>query len=149
MTLHIAISPVVIHAPQSAIWAILADFDRYPEWNAFTPKIEGTLEINAKIILHVQFAGKAIRKQPEKVTDLQTGSAIAWGSNYPAWFLKGTRWQVLETHPAGSVTYRTWETYSGLMGSVVYLFFRKKIMEGFEVVAKAFKDRAEQPFKSS
>jgi hypothetical protein len=144
MTLKIEISPITIDAPKSAVWAILADIDRYHEWNPLTPKIDGTLEINAKIVLHVHFTGKAIRKQPETVTDLQTGSAIAWGPDYPTWFLKGRRWQVLETDSAGSTTYRTWETFSGLMAPIVYLFFRRKIIEGFESMAKALKERAEQ-----
>jgi hypothetical protein len=32
---------IPIGAPASAVWSILMDFERYPEWNPFIKKISG------------------------------------------------------------------------------------------------------------
>ena len=36
-----ASAKIEIAAPPTAVWAILMDFDRYPEWNPFIVKISG------------------------------------------------------------------------------------------------------------
>lgn len=39
---------ILINAAPEKIWAILTDFDNYPNWNPFIKTIEGRVEIGSK-----------------------------------------------------------------------------------------------------
>jgi len=30
---------IIINAPAAAVWSIITDFDSYPRWNGFTPRV--------------------------------------------------------------------------------------------------------------
>ncbi len=40
---------VTIGAPPARVWAVLTDFDRYPEWNPFIPAITGERREGARL----------------------------------------------------------------------------------------------------
>lgn len=39
-----ASAEIEIAAPPSAVWAVLTDYDRYPEWNPFVVNLSGDKE---------------------------------------------------------------------------------------------------------
>ena len=41
---------VVIDAPPEAVWDILTDLHRYPDWNPFVVSSEGSVEVGAKLV---------------------------------------------------------------------------------------------------
>ena len=44
-----------LHRPPEAVWAVLMDFSKYPEWNPFILSIEGPAEVGAKLnVRHLQ-----------------------------------------------------------------------------------------------
>ncbi len=46
---------VEIDAPQEFVWAVLTDYEQYPEWNPYTVKVETTLELGTPIVLHLSW----------------------------------------------------------------------------------------------
>lgn len=46
---------ISIDAPRRAVWRVLLDFARYPEWNRFIRRIDGAPEVGSEIIEHIHF----------------------------------------------------------------------------------------------
>jgi hypothetical protein len=60
---------ITVSAPAGRVWSVLTDFAGYQEWNPFMPRIEGALEVGAR--LSVRLAppgGRAITMRPTVVT---------------------------------------------------------------------------------
>lgn len=141
MAYLVQIDPVVIDAPVEQVWQVLTDFEKYPDWNPFTPRIVGSPEMGARITLHVRMGGRHTRIQPEKITHLSPGRSFAWGPLYPGWFLKGRRWQEVEAINPHQTVYRTWESFSGLMAPWVVYRYKMLIKRGFEAMSLALQKR--------
>jgi hypothetical protein len=64
-----------IEAPPSAVWSVLSDFERYPEWNPFIVAIRGELAAGARLFATLSLPDSAaehrirplvIRCEPER-----------------------------------------------------------------------------------
>jgi hypothetical protein len=44
--------------PADAIWAVIADFDRWSEWNPLYPRAEGALRIGSPLSLDLALPGR-------------------------------------------------------------------------------------------
>lgn len=49
---------VLIDAPPERVWAVLADFRRYGEWNPFLPSVSGKLSVGEKLEIEVSEPGR-------------------------------------------------------------------------------------------
>ncbi|MFN7119152.1 MAG: SRPBCC family protein [Saprospiraceae bacterium] len=135
--------PVVIQAPCGVVWRILADFNRYPQWNPLTFKIDGELRVGAPLVLHVRLSERHKRLQKEVLTDLEPGLRLAWSPTFLPFLLKAKRWQVLESQDPQQTIYRTWESFAGLLSPLVIWLYRQDIQKGFWEMSQALKKRAE------
>ena len=82
---------VDIEAPVRQVWEILADVERYGEWNPFTTRVDTSLEVGSSVDLYVSL-GPFRLKQPESIQDVVPPSLLAWGMTMGArWFLKPAR----------------------------------------------------------
>jgi hypothetical protein len=69
---------IEINAPPQRVFAILADFERYPEWNPFITSVAGTLAEHERVRMEISLPeGKTYRLRPEllKVTP---GEELRW-----------------------------------------------------------------------
>ena len=72
---------IEIDAPAEEVFSILMDFDKYPEWNPLTVRIDGVAEVDEVLKLHVLLGGKKmVRKHivsrvdpPEALLPLELG----------------------------------------------------------------------------
>jgi hypothetical protein len=142
----VASDPVEIEAPAEQVWDILVDFERYGEWNPFTTRVDGDLEIGAPVLLHVKL-GCLKRKQPERIETVEPPHLLAWGVTMGARFLlTARREQRLEALGETRCRYLTTDATSGLLTPPVALLFGKFIRQGFNEMAAALKTRAETAF---
>lgn len=101
-----------IDAPAEAVWAILMDTARYPEWDPYCEKIEGQPALGAKLRAYSKLSpGRAFRL---KVTQLDQAQRMKWSGGMPLGLFKGERTFTLsEQGGATAVTVR--EEFSGPM----------------------------------
>ncbi|HEX5379185.1 MAG TPA: SRPBCC domain-containing protein [Phenylobacterium sp.] len=77
-----------IPAPPDKVWAVLADFERYAEWNPLNVKASGEARPGAKIrmtFLNLARSGGTI-DQTVTLTTCEPGRALAWSGAVPLLF---------------------------------------------------------------
>jgi len=141
---------IEIDAPIDRVWKILRDFDRYSEWNAFTPRVETTLEIGEPIHLYVRLVGDRLVHRVETVTRNQPytigwGVTMGWaaGSAGRPFLLDAERVQVLTPVDENRTHYMTEDVFRGWLRPLVLGLFGKSMQRGFDDCAWGLKKASE------
>ncbi len=141
---HVYATRVEIAAPAERVWALLAELDRYPEWNPFTPRVETTREEGTPIVLHVSFDGKRPRKQVEILRRWAPGEELRWSMTIgPAWLFRAERVQTVEPLGPERCRYVSEDAFAGLLSPLVELLYGAKVQRGFDAMGAALVARAE------
>ena len=155
MTDIAATAAMEINAPLELVWAVMLDFEKYPEWNPFIYQVTALPEafvIGSRFLLHVRWANGATYKSWETLTELEPPSQTKGGGStarltyrYSSWhavmgLVRAQREQVLSQSNGGVTTYRTRESFRGLLARFVPL---AAVKDGFRIHAEALKQRAE------
>ncbi|MFC3077369.1 SRPBCC family protein [Phenylobacterium terrae] len=93
----------VIPAPPEDVWAVLADFDRYEEWNPLNIRARGKAELGARVpmtFLNLARPGTTM-DQTVTVTTCEPARALAWSGRVPLLF-KGRHHFTLERAAEGT-----------------------------------------------
>lgn len=135
-------STIVINAPASAVWEVLANVAQWPSW---TPTVESVRIEVADARLRV---GQTVAiKQPKRkvsqyvVEEVADGSSFAWGSRS----LGVRQWaghEVAANGP-GSCTVRLTFAFSGWIGSTLGALASGRIREMVDTEATSLKARLE------
>lgn len=78
-----------IPAPPQAVWAVLADFGRYSEWNPLNVWAEGEARLGARVRMRFVDAGGGKGKviaQTVTVTECVPGERLGWVGHIPLLF---------------------------------------------------------------
>jgi hypothetical protein len=130
-----------IDAPPLAVWAVLADFSRYPEWNPLFREASGEVAVGARITLRaVQPANGRLMTVKAKVTAADPGTELRWTSSLPG-IMSGEHSFELTAADAGTRLIQT-EVYGGLLAAMVSVPRTETI---FQAMNDALKDRVENP----
>jgi len=137
-------SQTTIDAPPDRVWAILADFRSYPEWNPFVKSILGDLREGARLAVQiVPSGGKGMAFRPV-VTELRDGAVLEWQGHllFPGIFDGRHRFE-LWPNTDGTTLFVQSETFSGVtipfFGSIL-----EDTRRGFEAFNEAIKARSER-----
>ena len=95
----------VIAAPPEAVWAVLADFARYGEWNPLNLEAHGRAALGAKIPMVFRNLASArpgaTISQTVTLTTCEPGRALAWSGHAPLLF-RGRHHFTLEAVEGGT-----------------------------------------------
>jgi hypothetical protein len=139
-TLH---AEVEIEAPAERVWQVVSDFAQYAEWNPFIVRAAGEQRVGGRLDVTIVAPGmKPVGFRP-RVLDLEPGRLIRWKGEYkiPGLF-DGRHALIVDPLDGGRARFTTHEDVTGIL-----LPFLGKVMaasqQGFELMARAVKDRAE------
>jgi hypothetical protein len=132
---------VTIDAPADAVWAVLMDFPKYPEWNPFIVKVTG--EIKKGSTLEVTFHTKGsdpVVFTPE-IKLFEVNNVLQWEGKLlmPGIFTGKHTFQLVKIDPKKTLLVQK-EDFNGIL---VPFFNFKSTIEGFTLMNKAFKKRVE------
>jgi hypothetical protein len=134
-----------IAAPRGAVWSVLVDFARYPEWNPFTVRVETGGRVGDSVLMHVMLGGKLMRIR-ERMRMYEPEQRFGWGLKVARGFLLDcTRVQELERVDERRTLYRCHESFHGLLVPLFFRRYEQRMHEGFAAVAEALKRRVEAP----
>jgi hypothetical protein len=131
----------LIHSSPEAIWAILTDARRWPEWNRTVDRVDGEIALGEKITVHTKISpGRAF---PLKVREFVPGRRMVWSGGMPLGLFKGERVFTLSPHSDGCVEFVMREEFTGPLAPLIARSI-PDLQPSFDEVAAALKDRAEQ-----
>jgi len=147
MTTTLSAPPLVINAPLQVVWEILADFERYPEWNPLTIHVQTSRIVGTPVILDVKMGASFRQVQKEKLVAYDPPYKLAWGEYLPRFILSATRWQELDALDAKHASYYTQETFSGPFEWLAMRLYRTMVEQGLTEMSLALKRRAESIYQ--
>jgi hypothetical protein len=68
----------LIEASPEQVWSVLADFEKWPQWNRIMPGIEGELEEGARVKLTLALPGRRTSYQKPLLTRVTTNQELRW-----------------------------------------------------------------------
>jgi hypothetical protein len=69
---------IEIAAPPATVWAVLADFGGYPEWNPFITSADGTLAVGEILTLEMVLEGGKPQTFTPSVTAMRENAELQW-----------------------------------------------------------------------
>lgn len=133
---------VILDAPVHAVWAVLVDFARYPDWNPFTIEVKTSLEVGTPIDMKVRMAKLGLTLwQRETVREVVPNARLVWGTRMLGGVIVAERTQILESMDDGKTRYRTEDVIEGPLAPLVFVMFGPSVQAGFDGVAAALPAR--------
>jgi hypothetical protein len=133
-----------INASPARVWAVLADFPDYPDWNPFILEVQGEVRQDSRIRYRFEFprgiriwaAADILRFAPDK--------ELRWAAHFltPGTF-NGEHYFVIEPVSDASVVFHHGEIFSGVTLSVIRPLLSKYGMPIYQRLNRALKQRVE------
>jgi hypothetical protein len=139
-SLHAAVD---IDAPAERVWQVVGDFERYPDWNPFIVRAAGEPRVGERLDITIAAPGMKPVSFRRRVFDYEQGRLIRWKGEFklPGLF-DGRLALIVDPLDGGRSRFTTHEDVTGIL-----LPFVGKVMtasqQGFELMARAVKERAE------
>jgi hypothetical protein len=130
-----------IAATPMAIWALLTDAERFPEWEPNVTRVDGTIAPGERITVHTSFSDRAF---PVTVTEFVPGERMVWASKMPLGLFHGARTFTLDALPDGGTRVTTREVFGGLLLPLIGRTI-PDLQPMFDQFAAALKAEAEKP----
>jgi hypothetical protein len=136
-------SSIDIDAPPEKVWAILMDFDAYPDWNPFITRIKGEQAVGGKLEAYLSLSeGKGMTFKPT-VKVFEDGTELTWlGIMFVPHVFDGRHTLRVEPREGGS-TFVHRESFSGLLAGLMMRFIGESTENGFRAMNEALKARVE------
>ena len=131
---------IEIAASPATVWAVLVDTARWPQWDPFTEKIEGTPALGAKMKAFSKLSPG--RGFGAKVTTFVPNETMVWSGGMPLGLFKGERTYTLAAGQGGTTTFTMREAFSGPMLALIGKSI-PDMTEAFESFARGLKAQAE------
>jgi uncharacterized protein YndB with AHSA1/START domain len=131
-----------IDASPEAVWRVLADFERYPEWNPFTPQVLGRCVAGADVRVLVKLGGEPFW-MPRRVTKADENRCFEWvGRAWYSWMAPGQRAIMLEGKDGGTLIVD--DEVVGGMGNLMSKSMRATLRQRMVEFGQGLKKAAEQ-----
>ena len=131
---------IQIDAPPAAVWAVLTDLGRYPEWNPLFPEASGEVAVGSRITLRTVHPvnGRTMTVKP-RITVADPGAELRWTSSLPG-IISGDHSFVLAPADGGTRLVQS-ETVGGLLAATVAA---ARTETSFRALNQALKARVEE-----
>lgn len=134
---------VEIAASPTTVWRILVDLERYAEWNPYSRRVDGTLQVGAIVRVEAHL-GDDVQIVDNLVTEIEVERTLCWESmNWYRSLAQGVRCRHLSRLANGSTRLRHHEIMRGPLAWLIERLYRERIEEGLQVADDALRKTAE------
>jgi hypothetical protein len=132
-----------IDAGAEVVWPILADLQRYGEWNPYSRRVDGELIVGSTVVVEAHLHDE-VRQVENVITRVEPPYRLCWQStDWYGWLVRGTRCREIVPIESGRIRLRHHEIMEGPLAGLVESIYRERIIEGIELVDEAIKQTAE------
>ena len=104
----------IVPASPEQVWAVLADFARYCEWNPLNLEVDGEAKVGTRArMVFRNLAGQGVIRQTVRIVAAEPGRELAWSGHVPLLFA-GRHGFLLTPHADGTHVLHT-ELLGGLL----------------------------------
>lgn len=133
---------IQIDAPPQAVWAVLTDLSRWPEWNPPIREVSGQVAVGSRITLRsVHPASGRLMTVKPKITVADPDAELRWRVSSLPGVISGER-RITLTSAGGGTRLEQSETFRGLLTVLSGKLFAQAEAE-FRALNEALKNRAE------
>ncbi|MDH6252805.1 hypothetical protein M2347_002532 [Chryseobacterium sp. H1D6B] len=133
---------ITIHAVPEKIWAVLTDFENYPNWNPFITSLSGTVEKGMTITVKIEPPSSSPMTFRPVVLERIENKELRWlGKLLFKGLFDGEHMFELIDHKNGTATFIQSEKFSGLLIDLLNL---DKTKMGFEAMNQKLKELVEK-----
>lgn len=137
---------ILINATPSKVWAILTNFDNYPNWNPFIKSITGQVAVGNKITAQIQPPNSSKMTFTPKVLAFETNKEFRWlGHLLFAGLFDGEHKFELIDNQNGTTTFIQTESFKGMLVPLFKKTLNTNTTNGFNLMNQKLKELAEQP----
>jgi len=135
---------ILISASPKKVWAILSDFNNYPNWNPFITSLTGDVKVGNKITVHIEPPGAKASTFKPKVLSYIPGKELSWlGQLLFTGIFDGAHSLELIDNANGTTTFKQSEKFSGILVPFLKEQLDNNTKKGFEAMNKKLKELAE------
>ena len=132
-----------VAATTERVWEIIADLERWSEWNPLHPQASGRIAIGGALDLVERLEGEPERRAQVKVPDWMPETQLIWDDKR-GFLSKSRRYFELEALGEGQgCILANGEIFEGWRGEDWAAARRRKLRAAYEAVNEAIKARAE------
>ena len=131
-----------VAASPEMVWEVIADFERWSEWNSLHPEVRGVIAIGGRLEVAEVLDGEPGRLHQVVIPDWTPEIQLIW-ANRRAFLSTSTRYFEIEQLADNAGLLANGEIFSGLRGEAWAKQRRAAFKAGFEAVNEAIKARAE------
>lgn len=136
---------ILINVTSERVWAILTDFDNYPNWNPFIKSIKGQVIVGNKLTVRLEPPETNGMTFKPKVLTFETNKELRWlGHLLFAGLFDGEHKFELIDNRNGTTTFRQSEKFKGILVPLFKKQLDYNTKKGFEEMNKKLKELAEQ-----
>lgn len=130
-----------VAAPAAAIWPVLAELDRWPEWNPLYPRAAGSLSIGGELRLTERIGGREEEIAP-RVVDWVPESQILWRRKIGGGLVTALRYIEIEALSEEGSVFSNGELYDGVLAQRL-VGGRRARRDAFAAMGETVKARVE------
>jgi hypothetical protein len=125
---------VGVPSGSKAIWDVLSDLSRWPEWNTVYPEVKGLLRIQQRLTLKQVFPGAEPTLIKPLVVDWVPNEQIIWAFNEKGGLVKRIRYIEIEklNEEDTNCILSNGEIWDGLLGPTIAKPRRHHLRGGYE-----------------
>ncbi len=132
---------IEIDATPEAVWAVLTDFESYPEWNPFVTRIEGEAIPGARLRVRIEPPGSRGMTFRPRLVVTEPNRRLEWLGRLVVPNLFDGRHEFRLERVDGKTRFVHRETFSGLLMPAV--LDAEGVKAGFRAMNRALKSRVE------
>ncbi|HVH18202.1 MAG TPA: SRPBCC domain-containing protein [Myxococcota bacterium] len=133
-----------IDAPAERVWQVIADLDRYAEWNRFVVSCRSSLEVGAPIDMRVRVFPFFAQPQRETIFEHEPGRRLCYGlPAHASGALESRRCHEVEALGPARARYVSRFQLSGWLAPVIRLLLGRRLAAGFTAMSDGIQRRAE------
>jgi len=136
---------LVINASAEKVWAVLTNFEKYPEWNPFIKSIKGNVKVGSSLVVRLEPPeAKGMTFKP-KVLSYDSRREFSWLGHllFPGLFDGEHHFELIDNHD-GTTTFIQSEKFKGILVPLFKRMLDVNTVNGFNLMNQKLKELAEQ-----